>query len=179
MQPQSESQVEANNESNAVRTLISFYSNYLWNRLTTFFPFSPSNILGKMSILYRQTSSKRRPTLNLPLPLPSYSSDSSVYVLLFISFSLFTWINKVTFCHFKILIPLQSSLKCVSVLILLFWIDDECSKKRKKDLILKFLNLVVFSWCTLYSIVREGKKNQSLKYIGGWRKRNQSGGLFL
>ncbi|XP_031272508.1 protein DGS1, mitochondrial [Pistacia vera] len=76
MEAQSESQVEADNESNAVKTLISFYSHYLWNRLTSFFPSSPFNFLGKMSLLYRQTSCKRRPIL--PLPLPSYSSDSSV-----------------------------------------------------------------------------------------------------
>ncbi|KAL5766206.1 hypothetical protein ACOSP7_016823 [Xanthoceras sorbifolium] len=67
------SQTEAETESNGVKTLISFYSNFLWNRLTTFFPSS-----RKISGFYRRTSRKRRAFL--PLPLPSSSLDSSLII---------------------------------------------------------------------------------------------------
>lgn len=65
-----------------VKTLFSFYSNYLWNRLSSLLPTSDSNFLGKISSLSRQTvraSSRRRRTACLPLPLPSYSSESFLY----------------------------------------------------------------------------------------------------
>lgn len=71
--------MEGHSESGAendLKTLISLYSNYVWNRVTTFFPSSVSNFIGKISILYPQASRKRRPLL--PLPLPSHSLDSSV-----------------------------------------------------------------------------------------------------
>lgn len=71
MEGQSESGAE-----NGLKTLISSYSNYVWNRAATFFPSSGSNFLGKISILYPQASRKRRPCL--PLPLPSHSLDCSV-----------------------------------------------------------------------------------------------------
>lgn len=74
MEGQSESGAEKD-----LKTLISSYSNYVWKRVATFFPSSGSNFLGKISILYPQASRKRRPFL--PLPLPSHSLDSSVYVL--------------------------------------------------------------------------------------------------
>ncbi|XVF47214.1 hypothetical protein PTKIN_Ptkin03bG0091300 [Pterospermum kingtungense] len=62
--------------SKDIKTLISFSSNYLWNRITTLFPSSPPNFLEKISNLSRQTplpiSTKRR--AGLPLPLPSTNS---------------------------------------------------------------------------------------------------------
>ncbi|XWS52643.1 hypothetical protein CRYUN_Cryun11dG0088500 [Craigia yunnanensis] len=70
---------DGNESSRDVKTLISFYSNYLWNRLSTLFPSSPSNFLEKISNLSRQTplpiSTKRR--AGLPLPLRSNSFNST------------------------------------------------------------------------------------------------------
>ncbi|XP_022752416.1 protein DGS1, mitochondrial isoform X2 [Durio zibethinus] len=64
-----------NESSRDVKTLISFYSNFLWNRLSTLIRSSPSIFLQKISNLSRQTtlpiSTTRR--AGLPLPLPSNS----------------------------------------------------------------------------------------------------------
>jgi nuclear-control-of-ATPase protein 2 len=73
------------NESKDLKTLFSFYSSYLWNRVVGFFPSSGSNFLGKISNLYRQAAragyrSRRK---CLPLPLPSNSLDSSLYASYF------------------------------------------------------------------------------------------------
>ncbi|XWS73677.1 hypothetical protein CRYUN_Cryun02cG0149100 [Craigia yunnanensis] len=69
---------DGNESSRDVKTLISFYSNYLWNRLTTLFPSSPSNFLEKISNLSLQTalpiSTKRRAGLPLPLSPNSFNS---------------------------------------------------------------------------------------------------------
>uniref|UniRef100_A0A2C9WDJ6 Protein DGS1, mitochondrial n=1 Tax=Manihot esculenta TaxID=3983 RepID=A0A2C9WDJ6_MANES len=69
-------------ESKEVKTLVSFYSHYLWNRFSTILPSFYSNLLGKISNLRRRTarasSRRRRPCL--PLPLPSYSPESSLVV---------------------------------------------------------------------------------------------------
>ncbi|XP_059665453.1 protein DGS1, mitochondrial [Cornus florida] len=65
-------------EAKDVKTLISLYSNYLWNRVFSFLPSPDLNFLGRISNLYRQTArakSRRRRT-SLPLPLPSTSRDS-------------------------------------------------------------------------------------------------------
>jgi hypothetical protein len=73
---------EGSNESKDLKTLFSFYSSYLWNRVVGFFPSSSgSNFLGKISNLCRQAAragyrSRRK---CLPLPLPSNSLDSSLY----------------------------------------------------------------------------------------------------
>ncbi|EOY32951.1 Dgd1 suppressor 1 isoform 3, partial [Theobroma cacao] len=71
---------DGNESSRDVKTLFSFYSNYLWNRLTTLFPSSPSNFLEKISNLSLQTalpiSAKRRTGLPLPLPSASFSSTT-------------------------------------------------------------------------------------------------------
>ncbi|OMO62041.1 Nuclear control of ATP synthase 2 [Corchorus olitorius] len=70
---------DGSESSRDIRTLISFYSNYLWNRLTTLFPSPPPNFLEKIANLSRQTalpiSTKRR--AGLPLPLPSSSFNSA------------------------------------------------------------------------------------------------------
>ncbi|KAE8037586.1 hypothetical protein FH972_010164 [Carpinus fangiana] len=72
---------EGSNESKDLKTLFSFYSSYLWNRVVGFFPSSSgSNFLGKISNLCRQAAragyrSRRK---CLPLPLPSNSLDSSL-----------------------------------------------------------------------------------------------------
>jgi hypothetical protein len=69
-----------NNESKEDKTLGSFYSSYLWNRVRSFFPFSSSsNVLGKISNLYSQAArvGSRSHGACLPLPLPSNSLDSS------------------------------------------------------------------------------------------------------
>jgi hypothetical protein len=69
-----------NNESKEDKTLGSFYSSYLWNRVRSFFPSSSSsNVLGKISNLYRQAArvGSRSHGACLPLPLPSNSLDSS------------------------------------------------------------------------------------------------------
>lgn len=84
-----QSKAEAEKELNVTKTLISFYSDYIWNRVATFFPSSGSNFLGKISTLYRQASRKRRGSL--PLPLPSHSPDSSVYVLFLLGFLKISW----------------------------------------------------------------------------------------
>ncbi|KAI8573304.1 hypothetical protein RHMOL_Rhmol01G0267300 [Rhododendron molle] len=68
------------NESSESKALSTVYSDYLWNRFSSFFPFSGSNFLGKLSNLYRQLTrarSRRRGPC-LPLPLPSTSLDSIV-----------------------------------------------------------------------------------------------------
>ncbi|KAJ9146623.1 hypothetical protein P3X46_028862 [Hevea brasiliensis] len=69
-------------EPQGVKTLVSFYSHYLWNRFFTFLPSSNSNVIGKIFNFSRQTarasSRRRRPCL--PLPLPSYSPESSLVV---------------------------------------------------------------------------------------------------
>ncbi|KAG5566353.1 hypothetical protein RHGRI_002075 [Rhododendron griersonianum] len=68
------------NESSESNALSTVYSDYLWKRLSSFFPFSGSNFLGKLSNLYRQLTrarSRRRGPC-LPLPLPSTSLDSIV-----------------------------------------------------------------------------------------------------
>lgn len=73
-------EVPAERGSMDVKTLISLYSNKLWNRIINILPFSHSNFLGKISSLYLQAirtrSRRRRPSL--PLPLPSHSLDTSV-----------------------------------------------------------------------------------------------------
>ncbi|XP_059430328.1 protein DGS1, mitochondrial [Corylus avellana] len=71
---------EGSNESKDLKTLFSFYSSYLWNRVVGYFPSSGSNFLGKISNLCRQAAragyrSRRK---CLPLPLPSNSLDSSL-----------------------------------------------------------------------------------------------------
>ncbi|KAL2941363.1 Protein DGS1 mitochondrial, partial [Bienertia sinuspersici] len=70
-----------NDESRDLRTLTSFYSNYLWNRI------SNSPILGKLSNFYRQfgRARSRRQKLCLPLPLPSKSGSNveKAYFMLF------------------------------------------------------------------------------------------------
>ncbi|KDP34558.1 hypothetical protein JCGZ_11108 [Jatropha curcas] len=69
-------------KTNGVKTLASFYSSYLSNRLATLLPSSDSYVFGKISNLCRQTvrctSRKRRACL--PLPLPSYTPESSLVV---------------------------------------------------------------------------------------------------
>uniref|UniRef100_A0A2N9FXL1 Uncharacterized protein n=1 Tax=Fagus sylvatica TaxID=28930 RepID=A0A2N9FXL1_FAGSY len=73
-----------NNESKEDKTLGSFYSSYLWNRVRSFFPSSSSsNVLGKISNLYRQAArvGSRSHGACLPLPLPSNSLDSSSLVM--------------------------------------------------------------------------------------------------
>uniref|UniRef100_A0A5B7BSF1 Nuclear control of ATPase protein 2 n=1 Tax=Davidia involucrata TaxID=16924 RepID=A0A5B7BSF1_DAVIN len=72
--------VPPENETMDVKTVFSFYSNYLWNRVACFFPSPDSNFLGKISNLYRQTTraTSRRRMGSLPLPLPSSSLDSFV-----------------------------------------------------------------------------------------------------
>ncbi|WCJ20565.1 dgd1 suppressor 1 [Euphorbia peplus] len=71
------------NPKQDVKTLISFYSNYLWNRLATIIPSSNSNLLRKISKLSRQTAratSTRRRSASLPLPLPSHFPQPSLVV---------------------------------------------------------------------------------------------------
>ncbi|XP_052185734.1 protein DGS1, mitochondrial [Diospyros lotus] len=69
----------AKRESTDLNAFFSLYSNYIWNRISAFFP-SPSNFLGKIPNPYRRTapdrSRRRKP--HLPLPLPSISLDSSL-----------------------------------------------------------------------------------------------------
>ncbi|KAK3205376.1 hypothetical protein Dsin_019422 [Dipteronia sinensis] len=74
MEVPSQTEAETETDSNGVKTLISFYSNFVLNRLTSLF-FSSK---AKMSGLYRRPSRKRRAFL--PLPLPSYSLDSSLII---------------------------------------------------------------------------------------------------
>ncbi|KAA8544502.1 hypothetical protein F0562_022458 [Nyssa sinensis] len=70
--------VPRENETMDVKTLFSFYSNYIWNRVASFLPSPDSNFLGKISNLYSQTTraTSRRRRGSLPLPLPSSSLDS-------------------------------------------------------------------------------------------------------
>ena len=63
------------NESRKLRTLFSLYSNYLWNRVISFFPSHGSNFLGKISNMYRQATRARSRRPCLPLPLPSNSLE--------------------------------------------------------------------------------------------------------
>ncbi|KAL6284661.1 hypothetical protein ACE6H2_015590 [Prunus campanulata] len=63
------------NENKGLKTLISLYSNCLWNRVVGFVPSSDSNFLGKIPIYFRSRSRKRRACL--PLPLPSNSLQYS------------------------------------------------------------------------------------------------------
>ncbi|XP_057501178.1 protein DGS1, mitochondrial-like [Actinidia eriantha] len=63
------------NESSKLRTLFSLYSNYLWNRVISFFPSHGSNFLGKISNMYRQATRARSRRPCLPLPLPSNSLE--------------------------------------------------------------------------------------------------------
>ncbi|KAK9999390.1 hypothetical protein SO802_018993 [Lithocarpus litseifolius] len=90
--------VENNNESkdhndnNNNKTLFSFYSNYIWNRVLAFLPSSSSsssssssasNVFAKISNLYRQSArvGSRTHGACLPLPLPSNSFDSASLVM--------------------------------------------------------------------------------------------------
>ncbi|KAL5583066.1 hypothetical protein UlMin_015508 [Ulmus minor] len=67
-------------QANDLKTLVSFYSNYLWNRAFTFLPLPDFNFLGKISNLYTQaarTRSRRR-RARLPLPLSPETLNSSL-----------------------------------------------------------------------------------------------------
>ncbi|XP_065879101.1 protein DGS1, mitochondrial isoform X2 [Euphorbia lathyris] len=73
----------AQQDPKGVKALVSFYSNYLWNRLASLLPHSDSTFLGRISKLSRQTAratSRRRRSACLPLPLPSYSPKSPLVV---------------------------------------------------------------------------------------------------
>lgn len=61
------------NETNDLKTLISFYSSYLWNRVLDFLPFSDYNFLRKIRAA---GSRRRRRRAFLPLPLPRNLLDS-------------------------------------------------------------------------------------------------------
>ncbi|KAF5471065.1 hypothetical protein F2P56_011537 [Juglans regia] len=67
-----------NDESKNFKTLFSFYSSYLWNRVVGFLPTSASSFLGKISYLCRQAARARLRGRRecLPLPLASDSLDS-------------------------------------------------------------------------------------------------------
>ncbi|KAM7276521.1 hypothetical protein ACFE04_018387 [Oxalis oulophora] len=66
------------------QNIVSFYSNYIYNRLSTMFSRSSSsspspNILFTLFNLYRRSSRRRRkPKVSLPLPLPSTSQEFSL-----------------------------------------------------------------------------------------------------
>ncbi|KAM5571694.1 protein DGS1, mitochondrial [Rosa sericea] len=62
------------NETKDLKTLISFYSHYLWNRLLDFLPSSDYNFLCR--IRARAAASRRRHRACLPLPLPANILDS-------------------------------------------------------------------------------------------------------
>ncbi|KAL3530130.1 hypothetical protein ACH5RR_009452, partial [Cinchona calisaya] len=67
------------------KALFSLYSNYLWNRVFSFFPNPNSNFLTKISNVYHNTSRatkrrRRRTCLPLPLPPASSSPDSSLAI---------------------------------------------------------------------------------------------------
>ncbi|KAK7847380.1 protein DGS1, mitochondrial isoform X2 [Quercus suber] len=80
-----------NNNNNNNKTLFSFYSNYIWNRVLAFLPSSSSsssssaasNVFAKISNLYRQSArvGSRTHGACLPLPLPSNSFDSASLVM--------------------------------------------------------------------------------------------------
>ncbi|XP_030959019.1 protein DGS1, mitochondrial [Quercus lobata] len=87
-----ESKDHSNNNNNNNRTLFSFYSNYIWNRVLAFLPSSSSsssssssasNVFAKISNLYRQSArvGSRTHGACLPLPLPSNSFDSASLVM--------------------------------------------------------------------------------------------------
>ncbi|KAJ4978366.1 hypothetical protein NE237_009146 [Protea cynaroides] len=62
------------NESKDVKILNSYYSNYAWRKLSSFFPSRDSNLFGKISNFYLLLTSRarhRRRKPGLPLPLPS------------------------------------------------------------------------------------------------------------
>ncbi|KAL2510949.1 dgd1 suppressor 1 [Abeliophyllum distichum] len=66
-------------QPNIAKSLVSFYSNYLYNRFLTFFPTSmnsTNNFLSKISNIYGSTKRRRRKT-GLPLPLPSATTTVS------------------------------------------------------------------------------------------------------
>lgn len=69
------------NESAVNRSLLSLYSNYLWNRLQGLYTSSSTNFIGSLynlrNVTARFRSGKRRECL--PLPLPSNTFDSSLY----------------------------------------------------------------------------------------------------
>ncbi|PIN00768.1 hypothetical protein CDL12_26728 [Handroanthus impetiginosus] len=66
--------------SKDVKALVSFYSNYLHNRLRTFFPVainSADGFLSRMANFYASSKRSRRKTC-LPLPLPSAAASASL-----------------------------------------------------------------------------------------------------
>ncbi|KAM7502458.1 hypothetical protein LguiB_001362 [Lonicera macranthoides] len=71
-------EVPSEDQSMDPKTLISYYSKSIWNRLLRLLPSPQSNIFGKFSNTYKRTtrSTSRRRTTCLPLPLPSNSPDS-------------------------------------------------------------------------------------------------------
>ncbi|XP_022898946.1 protein DGS1, mitochondrial [Olea europaea var. sylvestris] len=64
--------------ANNLKTLVSFYSTYLYNRFLNFFPTSmnPNNFISKISSMYSSTKRRRRKT-GLPLPLPAATTTVS------------------------------------------------------------------------------------------------------
>ncbi|PRQ17009.1 putative nuclear control of ATP synthase 2 [Rosa chinensis] len=62
------------NETKDLKTLISFYSHYLWNRLLDLLPSSDYNFLRRIRV--RAAASRRRHRACLPLPFPANILDS-------------------------------------------------------------------------------------------------------
>ncbi|CAL1403522.1 unnamed protein product [Linum trigynum] len=61
-------------EPQGVKSLVSFYSNYVWNRLAAFVP-TDSNFLARVASIRPQKTRRRNVCLPLPLPSPPLASS--------------------------------------------------------------------------------------------------------
>ncbi|KAL3518787.1 hypothetical protein ACH5RR_021376 [Cinchona calisaya] len=91
------------------KALVSFYSNYLWNRLLSLFPNPKLNFLTRISNVYH--TKRRRRTTCLPLPLPPASLPDSPSLISSEASKIFEVLEDVVECLFLNLHYIQKNLQ--------------------------------------------------------------------